>query len=420
LERVLSLDSIARCEGETTLVELVGCLFEGRDWHHIKGICYRDGEIVETDRRMLVADIDDLPWPVRSGDGPAIIGRRTAPLLASRGCARDCSFCSIRQFYRQADGRKVRVRDPKKVVEEMRFLRHDHDISVFLFQDDDFPLGRSGGRHWVEQFVEALHSAELIGRVIWKISCRADEVEPDLFALMRDSGLYTVYLGLESGNAAGLETLNKGLRVADGIRATGILKDLDLFPCYGFMMFDPSSTFESIEENVRFLEQVTGDGATPAVFCRMLPYAGTPIEASLIAQGRLCGDVEDPDYDFLDASMSLFFDTVNSMTADWLHGPHALATQLMWAWQEYWVLRRLFPPLPGMDAYGRVVRSLTANSNRYLLDLVRTVASAHKDGVGDIPSVAQVRATSSSIQDRLLSERDEFVRLNQTIILGAL
>jgi len=45
---------------------------------------------------------------------------------------------------------------------------------------------------------------------------------------LRDAGLHAVYLGIESGNEAGLQTLNKRLTVVDSLRTVRILKELDL------------------------------------------------------------------------------------------------------------------------------------------------------------------------------------------------
>jgi anaerobic magnesium-protoporphyrin IX monomethyl ester cyclase len=421
LRTVPELDSVARCEGEVTLGELMECLAQGTDWHAVTGIAYRAGaECVATPPRALIADLDALPFPARPAGDQAILGKKAAPLLASRGCARNCSFCSIRQFYRLTPGKKVRVRSPEKVAEEMRVLHEERRISVFLFQDDDFPIWGAFGRRWVEQFIQALHAKGLAGRIIWKISCRADEVEAELFTRMREAGLYMVYLGLESGNATGLRTLNKGLVVEDSLRAVATLKEIGLLVGYGFMLFDPSSTFESIRANVSFLRQVTGDGTTAALFCRMLPYAGTPIETRLAEEGRLHGTVVDPDYDFLDARMGEFFDALNEVTAGWIHGPNALANQLNWAWQEYWVMRRLFPALTGLDGYERCLRAIARRSNEYLLRLVEEVAAVFDRGEGEVPSLRDVRADSQGFADQLLSKRNAFVLRNQQRMFAAL
>jgi anaerobic magnesium-protoporphyrin IX monomethyl ester cyclase len=282
LRDVPELDSVVRFEGEITLAELTQRLAEGRDWRDVAGIAYRDGDrCIANEPRPLIADLDDLPFPTRPLESTlTVLGRRASPILASRGCCRDCSFCSIRQFYGQVPGKKVRTRNPAKVVQEMKGLYEENGVSIFLFQDDDFPVWGPFGRRWVARFIDSLREQGLYGKVVWKISCRSDEVEPELFARLRDAGLYVVYLGIESGNETGLRALNKQLRLDDSLRAVRILTDLDLCFTYGFMLFDPSSTFDSVRENTAYLRRITADGGVPAVFCRMLPYAGRQSKVS--------------------------------------------------------------------------------------------------------------------------------------------
>ncbi len=328
LNAVPELDSIVCGEGELTLPELMWCLAEEQDWRQVTGIAYRTGHgCVTTPQRALITDVDDLPYPIRPFEEVPILGKKASFVMASRGCVRNCSFCSIRQFYSQARGKRVRVRNPAKVVEEMRVLHKERGTSIFLFQDDDFPLWGKFGRRWVDEFIKALHAQNLIGRIIWKISCRADEVDSQLFARMRDAGLYMVYLGLESGNEIGLRTLNKGLTPDHGLRAVAILRELKLCLGYGFMMFDPSSTVQSVRQNASFLRQVAG-GEAAAHFCRMVPYAGTPIEAELARDGRSQGDPTDPQYDFLDPQTTELFERLHGLTQWWIHDPGGVVNQV--------------------------------------------------------------------------------------------
>jgi radical SAM superfamily enzyme YgiQ (UPF0313 family) len=422
LRDVPELDSVVRFEGELTMAELMQCLAEGRTWHEVAGIAYREGERYAATRpRSLIADLDELPFPARPLESALIvIGKKASPIMASRGCCRDCSFCSIRQFYGQVPGKKVRVRKPVKVVEEMKTLHEENGVSIFLFQDDDFPVWGEFGRRWVAQFIESLRAAGLYGRVIWKISCRVDEVEPELFGRMRDAGLYVVYLGIESGNEAGLQALNKQLTVGDSLRAVTILRSLGLAFTYGFMLFDPSSTFESVRENVGFLRRITSDGTVPVVFCRMLPYAGTPIEEQLAKEGRLRGSVDNPDYDFLDTRLNSFFETLNDSVADWIQGSDALTNQLNFAWQEYWVIRRLFPPVIGLQAYERFLRSITTRYNEFLLDKVQEGSRAFENGAVSLLSAGQFHTARGRFADQLLVKRDAFILRNQNALMASL
>ena len=200
LEIIPDLDSVVRFEGEHTLVELADAVSTGRDWHDIQGIAYlRDQTAIATPARHLLEDLDQLPYPERNYQPDTVLGRNIMPILASRGCARTCSFCSIHTFYRAAPGRMVRTRKPAEVVREMLMLHEERGITIFLFQDDDFPLFGPVWRRWANEFVDELHRNHLPGRVIWKMNCRADVVERELFLRMREAGLYLVYMGLESG-----------------------------------------------------------------------------------------------------------------------------------------------------------------------------------------------------------------------------
>jgi len=422
LRDVPELDSVVRFEGEITLAELMQRFAEGRDWHDVTGIAYRDGDrSIANEPRPLIADLDELPFPARPLESAlTVLGRKASPILASRGCCRDCSFCSIRQFYGQVPGKKVRTRNPAKVVQEMRALYEENGVSIFLFQDDDFPVWGPFGRRWIAQFIDSLQEQGLYGKAIWKISCRSDEVEPELFARLRDAGLYVVYLGIESGNEAGLRVLNKQLRLDDSLRAIRILKDLDLSFNYGFMLFDPSSTFDSVRENTAYLRQITADGGVPAVFCRMLPYAATPIEHQLAREGRLRGSVHNPDYHFLDPRLNSYFEALNNLAGPWMNGSDALSTQLSYAWQEFWALRRLFPPMAGSQEYEHSLRSVTQHCNDYLLNLVEEVSQVFEGGQGRPSSSAKVQADSRGFSERLLNTRNAFVARSQQAILAVL
>ena len=121
-------------------------------------------------------------------------------------------------------------------------------------------------------------------------------------------GLTHVYMGVESGDAASLVRMDKKLRPETHLRAGRILRSLDLSFDFGFMLMDPWSTFESVRNNIAFLDTFVGDGWSVAPFCRMLPYAGTEVRRQLEAEGRLLGTPFDPDYSFLDPRLDLFYD----------------------------------------------------------------------------------------------------------------
>ena len=293
-----------------------------------------------------------LPYPERNYTPETVLGRTIMPILASRGCARTCSFCSIHTFYRAAPGKIVRTRKPAEVVAEMRMLHEERDVTIFLFQDDDFPLFGPVWHRWAGEFVDELHRQRVARQGDLEDQLPRRCRRPGAVRRMRDAGLYLVYMGLESGSEQGLLTLHKQMTVGQNIEAVNTLKSIGLMWEYGFMLLDPSSTFESVRENLGFLRVILADGCLPATFCRMVPYDGTPIKDELVRAGRLRGDVCNPDYDFLDPRLAGFYQELTSVLSlkGWIHGLEAVTLQLATAWHEVAVMEKLYPALPGMPA----------------------------------------------------------------------
>ena len=146
LRLVPQLDSVVPFEGELTLLELVrrhGCR---RAWQAIDGLVYADsGELVTKPVAGLLPDLDELPIPTAAVDttGRSSGAGQAQLIMASRGCARTCSFCSIHMFYRLAPGKVVRTRAAGRGrPRDADAPRRARNATLFLFQDDDFPMRR--------------------------------------------------------------------------------------------------------------------------------------------------------------------------------------------------------------------------------------------------------------------------------------
>ena len=271
-ELIPDLDSIVRFEGEYSLLELIRCLHKGSDWRQVRSISYRDGgEIIENSLRPLEKDLDRFPFPFRSPLKKVVFERKMATIIAGRGCIYNCSFCNIRKFYSQPPGPLKRIRKPEKVVEEMLFLYNKKNCSIFFFLDDDFPVRSADSPDWVIRFCNGLKKNDLSGDIMWKICCRPDEIDRELFEMMKRNGLFRVFLGIEDGTDHGLKRLNKNMKVAESLRGIWILRDLDIDYDYGFMLFQPHTTFRSLKENLGFLGHICENGCTPVTFLKLMP-----------------------------------------------------------------------------------------------------------------------------------------------------
>src|ERR1035437_851010 len=381
LKIIPSLDSVVRFEGEYTFLELVKCIYNGADWKKIKSIAFmNDGNLIANPLRPLEKNLDSFPFPKRSPLKEYALDKKFATILAGRGCIHNCLFCNVREFYQQLSGPKKRIRRPEIVVEEIELLHHEEDCSVFLFQDDDFPVRPDEGSEWIKTFCRELERKNLTDKIMWKINCRPDEIDHYSFAMMKNHGLFLVFLGIEDGTDIGLKRLNKHMTVAKSLKGINILKKLEIGFDYGFMLFQPTSTYGSVCDNLDFLREICGDGYSAVTFLKMLPYFETRIEKQLREEGRLKGKPGFLDYDFRDESMNHYYDFVTDCLIDWLRDSDGLLNIAKWARNYISVFSCYFELTPEIPLISKDIKNTISECNLYLLDKMKELAPLFESG----------------------------------------
>ena len=380
-ELVPSFDSIVRFEGEKTLIDLVESVSAGKDWKKVKGIAYlKNGKAVTNPLRSPEKNLDRFPFPLRPPLKEYAPGKNYASIIAGRGCIYDCSFCNSREFFRQSRGPAKRIRKPELVVGEMDSLYYEKECSVFLFEDDDFPAKTGYGSKWTEEFCKELRRNKLDKNIIWKINCRPDEVEYSSFNLLKKHGLFLVFIGIEDGTDIGLARLNKHLTAKRSLDGVKILKRLRIEFDFGFMLFQPHSTFGSIRENLNFLRQICGDGYTPAAFLKMLPFYETRIEKELKQEGRLIESPGFNDYKFLNESLDQYYDCFEECFSEWLRDPYGLLNIARWARNYIAVFSHYYHKTPMFSDIALFTHKIIAESNKFLLDTMEDLACHFETG----------------------------------------
>ncbi|MFA5269333.1 MAG: radical SAM protein [Methanoregula sp.] len=407
LALIPSLDSVTRHEGELTTRDLYRYRNKPECWESVPGLAFvRDGNVIITPPRPLIENLDDLPFPVRDTPAATMRDIGIASLIASRGCFYNCSFCSVQKFYGGAPGQKRRTRSPANVVHEMNDLFSRQDVRIFIFKDDDFGMKNQMQRLWIQEFCCLLDQERLSESKLWRISCRADEIDEDILLRLRETGLKILYLGIESGNEPGLATCNKHYHVSDVLESLALLRKADLHYEYGFMLIDPGSTLTSVLENIAFLRTITRDGNNAVQFARMLPYSGTDILHNLRQEGRLKGTLISPGYNFLDPCMNVCdWFVVESISSTF--GDRGLTTLLKYLKFDSIVLSRFFADNYNTKKYAQILRDFTMENNELVL-------STLEKGIGFI---RDRRLCSPGEDDGTLEELIRMQKCRETEIL---
>jgi len=370
-----SIDSIVRFDGEFTMLELTECISTGKEWRNTDGLVYKEkNKIINNPLRPLENDLDKYPFPMRFPLKEYAFGKKFATILAGRGCVYNCSYCCLREYYRQAPGPAKRIRNPEMVVREMELLFLEKECSVFMFQDDDFPLKASQSSEWIKKFCKELDHKGLNDKIMWKINCRPDEIDEEDIYMMKRCGLFLIFIGIEDGTDTGLLRLNKHMTIAQCLKSINILKKLGINFDYGFMLFQPSSTYASIKESLDFLGLISSDGYTPVVFNKLLPYFKTDVEKELRKERRLKGTPDFRDYDFYEASLNQYHDFINECFAEWLNDARGVVNILRWARIYYSVYSHYYGFSPKASSLDHTVREVIKESNKFILNTMKELA----------------------------------------------
>lgn len=244
------IDAIVRGEGEEIMVEVARAVADGR-WPEarasIKGLAYIvDGKVFATPAAPTVKDIDSVKADWSILDWPKYnyipLGTRVAIPNMARGCPFTCSFCSQWKFWRD-----YRIRDPKKVVDEIVELKEKFGVGFFILADEEPTINK-------KKFVA--FCKELIDRkvnILWGINTRVTDILRDEaeLPLYRKSGLIHISLGTEAAAQLKLDLFNKETTIADNKRAIELLRKNGIVVEAQFIVGMENETAETLEETYR-------------------------------------------------------------------------------------------------------------------------------------------------------------------------
>lgn len=261
--------------------------------------------------------------PAVAPDRSVFAGKKYLPVRLvqfSRGCHRNCEFCSIRAFY----GGSHVCRPVNEVVEEIRAL---DSRRIFLVDDN-----LAGDPKRLRELLEALVPL----KVRWSSQLDlAVADDPDLVALMKRSGCQSLTIGFESLRPRNLAQMGKSWnRVPTYQRRLRVLREAGIM-IYGTFVFgydadDPGVFDEAVAFAVR-------EGMMIANFNPLQPLPGTPLYRRLESEDRLAFDrwwLSD-DYEWHKALLH-----PRGMTSDELSGGCREARRrfndLRSAWTRFW------------------------------------------------------------------------------------
>jgi radical SAM superfamily enzyme YgiQ (UPF0313 family) len=246
---------------------------------NIEGIWYKEnGKIIKNKNRLLIENLDELPFPDFDDfelEKYFPLNHFHLPIMGSRGCPYDCTFCGNHALKQRLEGKYVRFRSVDSIIKEIDLrIRHFYDkgMRYFYFFDDTFILHKE----FVDEICKKYIKKDYHKKIKWTANVRANLVDDDVIKKMKDAGCYEVRMGVESGNDyIRNKVYNRNMSNEQLVNAFKIIKKYGLVLRLDFIIGAPYETLEMMEESFEFAKQSGGDRV---FFARLYPFPGTKIK----------------------------------------------------------------------------------------------------------------------------------------------
>lgn len=328
-------------EGEETIVDLLDAHASGSPLDAVRGIVFRRGEsVVRTAPRTRIRAIDAIPkpdwtiFPIAAYIDNALthganLGR-CMPILASRGCPYQCTFCSNPQMW----GTTWVARSPELVLEEMKEYIARYRVTNFDFYD----LTAIVKRDWIIEFARKLIDEKL--NITWQLpsGTRSEALDEEVTALLYQSGCRIINYAPESGSPAELKRIKKKIQVDRMLRSMRASYEAGLQIKANFIFGLPDSSWRDVFTTFGFLFRMARVGVHDMNAFPFSPYPGSELFKRLVDEGRIQMDEE------YFKTLLAYTDPANSVSyADFI-GSRALSLVCLSAMAFFYASSFLFRP----------------------------------------------------------------------------
>jgi radical SAM superfamily enzyme YgiQ (UPF0313 family) len=272
---VTSRRLVVRGEGEYPLILLSKFfLNEEGSLDTIPGIAYEQGGTLYSNSLSLgpYEDVNSIPFPdfsllpAMSSYSPVVI--------TGRGCPYQCHFCS-----QGGEEFGYRQRNVSNIEKELQSLKEHYkgEIPYLLFCDDTFTVSVQRVLKLCDAIDRVFPDKSRFGFFCeGRVNILAEH--PELMYRLKEAGLLRMQIGIESGNQAILDRLNKDIRVEQIEKVVSTAYEAGIYSLFGnFMCGLPGQKEEDIEKEITFAKHLVdlAPGRLELSMSILTPFPGT-------------------------------------------------------------------------------------------------------------------------------------------------
>ena len=289
------VDFVVLGEGEETMADLAACLESGRAVEAVAGIAYHaDTRVAISPRRARIRSVDDIPVPAwhlfdveayMAHNQPHGASRgRFMPMLATRGCPYECTFCTSPNMWTQ----RWIPRDPVRVVDELESYVARYRASDFQFED----LTAIVRREWVQSFCKEILKRNL--KITWQLpsGTRSEAIDRNTCQLMKEAGCHEFAYAPESGSPRTLKTIKKRVSLDRLYESARAAMDARINVGCFFILGFPHETWVDVLHTYKAIARCAIYGFSTVNVNAFSPQPNTDLYRELMAAGEIRLDDE--------------------------------------------------------------------------------------------------------------------------------
>jgi hypothetical protein len=277
------LEYAIRGDGEAVMPEFVKRIENQESMEGLRGLIIRRSDtIIQDSEPFRVQDLDILPFPKPMRYLDINKYRRFGSpihIQTKRGCTFRCSYCT----YNKIEGNRYRLRDPKRVADEIETLVRETGITHIEFTDSIFNIPLS-------------HSKEVLREVIQKnLSLRLHTmglspaaIDEELLDLMKSAGFNEVDVGAESVCDEILVSLAKDFKRADVLNAADLLKRKKIPVTWFIILGALVETRETVLETLNTMGRIASKWDLVFISTGIRVYNGAPLAEEIREKDITC------------------------------------------------------------------------------------------------------------------------------------
>ncbi len=254
-----------------------------------------DGEFVGQLRRPRIKELDAIERPtwegfplanyLDNGHGfGATGGGRSMPILASRGCPYQCTFCSNPLMWTTA----WKCRDPQDVVDEMEGYIRDYQVDNFDFYD----LTAIVRKDWIVDFTKLLIERDL--GITWQLpsGTRSEAIDGEVAPLLYESGCRNLSYAPESGSPEVLKMIKKKVDLDRMLESMKCCSTNRMSVKVNLISGFPKEKLQHLPATLKFICKMAWVGCDDMSINQFSPYPGSELFDDLVEAERVFLDEE--------------------------------------------------------------------------------------------------------------------------------